>query len=172
MDSAKKEQQKWYASKLNFIPEVASEMALPQKVTIFDSTLREGEETPGVVMTIEDKVSIAKALEDLGVRELEIGFPGQIEEHAETLKALKKAGISMKIGAMIRLWSPDWKRQIDNCVKLGADILEIVSPASDFQLAHRNAKHGQFMDRMLELTEYALTTGKIVLCEGPFAFWC
>jgi 2-isopropylmalate synthase len=162
MDTNKQQERKWYQSELNRCPEVERQMSLPKKVTIFDSTLREGEETPGVIMTVEDKVTIAKLLEDLGVRELEVGYPGQIEEHAEAFKALKKAGISIKIGTLIRLWCDDWKRQIDKCVELGSDILELPSPASNYNLAFRNAKRGQFIDRLLEMTEYAKSTGIMV----------
>lgn len=155
-------ERKWFPSEFNFAPEVISQMNLPAKVTPFDSTLREGEETPGVVMTIENKVTIARALEELGVRELEIGYCGYIEDHAEAVRALKKAGISIKIATLIRMWSPNFKKEIDECVKLGVDILELCGGASDYQLAIRKLSRGQFMDRMLEATEYAKTTGLIV----------
>jgi len=151
LDPAKK----WHASELNLCPDLIKQMNLPRKVTPFDSTLREGEETPGVVMTLEDKVQIARKLEELGVRELEIGYPGLLESHAEILRTLKQEGFSFKIGALIRMWAPDFKREIDRAVDLGADILELCSGASDHQLNIRNFTRGRLIDTLLEATEYA-----------------
>lgn len=155
-------ERRWYASELNLCPEVQRQMSLPKKVIPFDSTLREGEETPGVVMTLEDKVNIARKLEELGVTELEIGFPGFFESHAEALKALKRENLSIKIGALIRLWAPDFKREIDESVKLGADIVELCCGASDHQLRIRNFTRGKLMDTMLEAVEYAKGFGTII----------
>lgn len=153
---------KWYPSELNLAPEVVSQMNLPAKVTPFDSTLREGEETPGVVMTIADKVKIAHSLEDMGVKELEIGYPGYIEDHAEAVKSLKRAGIKIKIAALIRMWSENYKAEIDKCAELGVDILELCGGSSDYQMAIRKMSRGQFMDRMLDATEYAVKSGLMV----------
>ncbi|MFH1027023.1 MAG: 2-isopropylmalate synthase, partial [Pseudomonadota bacterium] len=48
---------------------------------------------------------------------------------------------------------------IDECVKLGIDILELIGGSSDYQLAFSKLSRGQYMDRMLEATEYAKATG-------------
>ena len=53
---------KWYPSPLNHHEDVEKLMDLPEKITVFDSTLREGEETPGVVMPPEVKIKIAHKL--------------------------------------------------------------------------------------------------------------
>jgi isopropylmalate/homocitrate/citramalate synthase len=113
-------------------------------------------------MSLTDKVQIARKLEELGVKEVEIGYPGLLESHAEALKTLKSEGFSFKLGALIRMWAPDFKREIDQCVKLGADILELCSGASDHQLSIRNSTRGQLIDTMLEATEYAKKSGAIV----------
>ena len=153
---------KWYPSELNFHPEVQKLMTLQDKVTIFDSTLREGEETPGLVMTIKDKVQIAQRLAELGVENVEIGYPGYIADHAETVRALRERCLPLKLGALIRIWSPTFKQEIDECIRLGVDIIEICGGASDHQLKIRNMSRGHFMDRMLEATEFAKKSGKIV----------
>jgi len=50
---------KWWVSPYNFFPEVRQELMLPPKVQIHDATLRDGEQTPGVVFSIDDKIAIA-----------------------------------------------------------------------------------------------------------------
>ncbi|MFQ5815644.1 MAG: 2-isopropylmalate synthase, partial [Candidatus Hydrothermarchaeaceae archaeon] len=50
-------------------------MNLPDKVSVFDTTLRDGEQTPGVSLTSDDKLVIARQLDKLGVDIIEAGFP-------------------------------------------------------------------------------------------------
>ena len=49
----------WWVSPYNVAPEVTSKMNLPEKVEIHDATLRDGEQTPGIVFSVEDKIAIA-----------------------------------------------------------------------------------------------------------------
>jgi isopropylmalate/homocitrate/citramalate synthase len=153
---------KWYPSPYNHHPEVEKLMTLPKKITVFDSTLREGEETPGVVMTLETKVRIAEKLVELGVVEAEIGYVGYIEDHAYVVKALRERKLPLMLGSLIRMWSPNFKMEIDKAVELGVDILELCGGASDHQLRIRNMSRGQLMDRMIEATEYARRSKKII----------
>ncbi len=57
----------WWVSPYNFIETVRSEFNLPQKVLIHDATLRDGEQTPGVVFQKDDKIRIAQKLDEVGV---------------------------------------------------------------------------------------------------------
>ena len=61
------EEGKWWVSPYNFNPEVRKSLDLPQKVEIHDATLRDGEQTPGVVFSIDDKIRIASKLSEVGV---------------------------------------------------------------------------------------------------------
>jgi len=49
----------WWVSPYNFVPDVTSKFQLPARVSIHDATLRDGEQTPGVVFSVADKVAIA-----------------------------------------------------------------------------------------------------------------
>lgn len=157
-----KSEAKWYPSPFNHHPEVEKLMTLPRKITVFDSTLREGEETPGVVMTLDTKVAIAEKLVELGVVEAEIGYVGLFEEHAEVVRRIRKKGLPLTLGTLIRMWSPDFKKEIDKAVEVGVDIIELCGGSSDHQLEIRNMSRGLLMDRMIEATEYARTSNKIV----------
>jgi 2-isopropylmalate synthase len=65
------------------------------RIVIFDTTLRDGEQSPGASMSVEEKITIAKAFEDLGVDVMEVGFPaasnGDFQAATEIGKILKKA---------------------------------------------------------------------------------
>src|SRR5690606_41222512 len=63
----------WWVSPFNVKPEVTAEFDLPARVEIHDATLRDGEQTPGVVMSPEDKVAIAEMMSDVGVDRIEAG---------------------------------------------------------------------------------------------------
>ena len=66
---------KWWVSPYNFVPEVREGLTLPPKVEIHDATLRDGEPTPGVVFSIDDKIRIATKLDEVGVERIEAGMP-------------------------------------------------------------------------------------------------
>ncbi|MFX1463017.1 MAG: hypothetical protein ACFFBF_08180, partial [Promethearchaeota archaeon] len=73
--------QRWWSYEWNFSESVRSQMKLPKRVIIKDDTLREGEETPGTFFTINQKVEIAKLLEEMGIPEIEVGYAAGIKEH-------------------------------------------------------------------------------------------
>jgi hypothetical protein len=69
------ESEKWHVSPLNFVPEVRATLQLPEKVIMSDCTLREGEQQPGVVLTPEEKLRLARMLDEVGIPQLEVGMP-------------------------------------------------------------------------------------------------
>ena len=68
------------------------------RVYIFDTTLRDGEQSPGATMTLEEKLQVAEALDDMGVDIIEAGFPiasnGDFEAVAEVAKRSKNSVIA------------------------------------------------------------------------------
>jgi len=66
---------KWWVSPYNFIEDVRKTLNLPDKVEIHDVTLRDGEQTVGVVFNKDDKLAIAKMLSEIGVDRIEAGMP-------------------------------------------------------------------------------------------------
>ena len=57
----------WWVSPYNFVPEVRGTFDLPETVSIHDATLRDGEQTPGVVFSVADKIAIAEKLDEVRV---------------------------------------------------------------------------------------------------------
>ncbi len=66
------------------------EMSLPKEVTIYDVTLRDGEQYPGLVFRKEDKIRLAEALDSLGVKRLEAGMPAVSQDDLEAAKEIVK----------------------------------------------------------------------------------
>ena len=113
--------QRWWSFEWNFFESIRNQMALPKKVIIKDDTLREGEETPGTYFTIDQKIEIAKLLEEMGIPEIEVGYAAGIKEHADTFKALKKEGIKMKLSSHARMYAEDIKKEVDDILAAEAD---------------------------------------------------
>ena len=118
-------QDRFYTSKWNLREEVTAQLNLPDKVSFVDTTLREGEETPWVAYTIEDKLKIAKALEDVNVDEIDCGFPSLSKEHFDTVRAIKDKGLHIKTMGLTRLDAGDPEKAIDKGIDSGADVIQL-----------------------------------------------
>ncbi len=113
----------WWVSPYNFKTDVRSGLELPEKVEIHDATLRDGEQTPGVVFSIDDKIKIATKLDELGVERIEAGMPAVSPQDAEAIKEISKLGLKSRIFTFSRAL----KQDIDMALECGADgvIIEV-----------------------------------------------
>ena len=98
---------KWWVSPYNFEPEVRASLELPEKVEIHDATLRDGEQTPGVVFSVDDKIAIATKLDELGVDRIEAGMPAVSAQDAEAITEISKLGLKSKIFTFARAMQKD-----------------------------------------------------------------
>ncbi|HEX4137679.1 MAG TPA: hypothetical protein VHY84_23920 [Bryobacteraceae bacterium] len=105
----------WWVSPYNFLPEVRGTYQLPAKVSIHDATLRDGEQTPGVVFSIADKIAIAEKLDEIGVDRIEAGMPAVSEPDFEAIKKISKLGLKAKIYTFARAMNSD----IDKALECG-----------------------------------------------------
>ncbi len=114
---------KWWVSPYNFVPEVRQSLDLPEKVDIHDATLRDGEQTPGVVFSIDDKLAIARKLNEVGVERIEAGMPAVSPQDEEAIKEIAKLGLSSRIFTFARAMKAD----IDKALECGANgvIIEV-----------------------------------------------
>jgi len=118
------EENKWWVSPYNFVDEVRAGFRLPKKVEIHDATLRDGEQTPGVVFRKEDKVRIAQMLDETGVERIEAGMPAVSNEDFEAIKEISKLGLKARIYTFARAMNAD----IDKAVECGAHGVVIEIP--------------------------------------------
>ena len=105
----------WWVSPYNFVPEVRDTFQLPAKVSIHDATLRDGEQTPGVVFSVADKIAIAEKLDEVGVERIEAGMPAVSEQDFEAIKYISKMGLKAKIYTFARAINAD----IDKALECG-----------------------------------------------------
>ena len=102
MKMAYKEEGKWWVSPANYLPEVTKNYHFPEHIEILDTTLRDGEQEPGIIFTKEDKVAIAKRLDAAGVHRIEAGCPMTSEEDAAAIKEICALGLKAKIYCFVR----------------------------------------------------------------------
>ncbi|MFA6009837.1 MAG: hypothetical protein WC799_07625 [Desulfobacteraceae bacterium] len=98
---------------------------------IIDSTLRDGEQSPGVVFSLEDKIAIASMLADAGVDELEAGIPAMGEEERKDIRTLNRLGLPCPITPWARAKAED----IEYAAATGVSRVHISFPVSDIHLA-------------------------------------
>ncbi|TPW30626.1 2-isopropylmalate synthase [Pararhizobium mangrovi] len=107
---------KWWVSPYNFTPEVLEGLDLPSRVQIHDATLRDGEQTPGVVFSVEDKVRVARKLDEIGIDRIEAGMPAVSPQDEEAIKEITRLGLKSKIFTFARAM----KKDIDMALECGA----------------------------------------------------
>ncbi|HLI84302.1 MAG TPA: hypothetical protein VKV17_10315 [Bryobacteraceae bacterium] len=105
----------WWVSPYNFAPEVRGAFELPERVAIHDATLRDGEQTPGVVMSVADKIAIAEKMAEIGVERIEAGMPAVSEMDFDAIKQISKLGLSSRIYTFARAINAD----IDKAIECG-----------------------------------------------------
>lgn len=97
-----KEEGKWWVSPANYVKDVVDAYEFPAHIEILDTTLRDGEQEPGIIFTKEDKIEIAKKLDAAGVHRIEAGCPMTSEEDADAIKAICSLGLKAKIYCFVR----------------------------------------------------------------------
>ena len=115
---------KWWASPYNDVEEVRERLAFAARVTIHDATLRDGEQTPGVVFDKAAKLKIAEMLGQLGVERIEAGMPAVSESDYQAVKEISRIGLPAEIFAFVRATRKD----IDMAAEAGAGGVVIEIP--------------------------------------------
>jgi len=126
---------------------------------IFDTTLRDGEQTPGVSLTPDEKVKIARQLDKLGVDAIEAGFPIASAGEWESVSAVAKAGLSCEVVGLARANKLD----IDKALSAGVESVHVFIATSDLHLKYKlKLTREQVLDRIAESVTYAKRQARIV----------
>ena len=129
-------------------------------IRILDTTLRDGEQTPGVSLTPEDKIEIAKQLSKLGVDVIEAGFPSSSEGEKKVVKEIAKLDLTSEICALSRATQGD----IDAALECEVDLIHVFIPTSPVQMKYAvNLTPEQVLSSAVESIEYVKSHG--VKCE-------
>ena len=125
-------------------------------VRIFDTTLRDGEQTLGVSLSPDQKLVIAKKLDDLGVDAIEAGFPVISEGELKAVQMITSEGLSCEIAGLTRTI----KKDIDAAIDAGLNYVHTFIATSDIHLEHKlKMTRDQALEKAIEAVEYGKSRG-------------
>jgi len=150
---------KLYIGDLN---ERASEAQPRGPIGLYDTTLRDGEQTVGVVLSPQNKLEIARLLDELGVDRIEAGFPRVSPEDAEAVRLIAEAGLRAEVWGFARAVRAD----VDALLELGVRAAVIESPVSDVKLRAYGVDRDEMLRRIRTAVEHAVQNGVTVAYFG------
>ena len=137
-----------------------------KSIKIVDTTLRDGEQTAGVVFANHEKVTIAQMLSDLGVNQLEVGIPAMGGDEEEAIKAICKKNLKPSIMA----WNRAVISDIEKSIECGVDAAAISISVSDIHIEHKLKTTRQWViENMVKSVEFAKKNGLYVSVNGEDA---
>jgi isopropylmalate/homocitrate/citramalate synthase len=131
-------------------------------VGLYDTTLRDGEQTVGVVLSPQDKLEIARALDEAGIDRIEAGFPRVSQEDAEAIRLIAGAGLRAEVWGFSRAVPAD----VEALVELGVRAAVIESPISDLKLEALGVSRETMLERIARAVSFATEHGITVAFFG------
>lgn len=147
----------FWVSSANYEDAVRKKFALPQQVSIHDATLRDGEQTPGIVLSHDEKVEIARLLDSVGVDRIEAGMPAVSDDDRIAVRKIASLGLSSKIFTFARAKRED----IDLAVECGAQGVIIEVPTSVPKLKYQFPRwtEDDVVSMSVDIVSYAKSKG-------------
>src|ERR1700726_3593007 len=124
-------------------------------IRFYDTTLRDGEQTVGVVLSPQQKLEIARQLDQLGVSRIEAGFPRVSPEDAEAIQLIEKAGLKAELWGFSRAVKAD----VEELVRLGLRAAIIEAPTSDIKLKAYGLTREDVLRRVVDAMTLAKQNG-------------
>jgi isopropylmalate/homocitrate/citramalate synthase len=133
-----------------------------RRIGIYDTTLRDGEQTVGVVLSPDDKLAIAIALDGLGVDRIEAGFPRVSDDDVKAYELIMAAQLKAEIWGFSRAVPAD----VEQLLELGVNSAVIEAPLSDGKLAAYGMDRDTVMGRVVTAVEHAAANDVTVCFFG------
>ena len=136
-------------------------------IYIVDTTLRDGEQTAGVVFANEEKIIIADMLSELGVDQLEVGIPTMGGDEKNAIKEIVKRNNYKK---SIMAWNRAVIKDIEESIDCGVDAVAISVSVSDIHIKHKlKTSRAWVLENMIKSVEFAKQNGLYVSVNGEDA---
>lgn len=133
--------------------------ALKGKIIIDDTTLRDGEQSAGVVFANQEKIRIAKLLDEIGVQQIEAGIPTMGGDEKESIKKIVK----MNLKASILGWNRTVIKDVEHSLDCGVDAVALSLSASDIHIKYKLKKDRDWVLKSVEeSTKFAKKHGLYV----------
>jgi isopropylmalate/homocitrate/citramalate synthase len=141
---------------------INDEAAIGGSVGLYDTTLRDGEQTVGVVLDAEQKLEIARALDKLGIDRIEAGFPRVSPDDRRAVELIQGAGLDAEIWGFSRALRAD----VDALLELGVRAAVIEAPVSERKLEALLLDHEEVLRRIDDAVSHATKNGMTVAFFG------
>jgi len=146
----------WFVSHYNYSEEARKGLQLPERVQIHDITLRDGEQQAGIIFRKDEKLQIARALDEAGVDRIEAGMPAVSKQEMSAVKAIANDGLSAKVFAFARCMKSD----VDLARQCDVDGVMMEIPSSDHLLKYAYGwPQERAVQSSVEATAYAAQHG-------------
>jgi isopropylmalate/homocitrate/citramalate synthase len=144
---------RFFTSPWNHLPEARAGLAFPPRVRFHDVTLRDGEQQAGVAFTPEDKLAIARRLDQAGVDRIEAGMPAVSAQDEAAMVSIVEAGLEAEIFAFARCMSAD----VEKAKACGASGVVVEIPSSGHII---DRAYGWPLERAIDLSIEATLAAK------------
>ena len=141
------------------IEDVKEELKIPDRINIFDTTLRDGEQAPGIALTVDEKIKIAQKLDELGVDTIEMGFPTVSEGERKAAKKMVELGFKSNLCGLARVLQKDIDAVIDSDLSYAHLFIGTSPLHRDYKL---NKSKTEILNQAIEAVEYAKDHGLTV----------
>ncbi len=149
----------WWVAPTNYADEVVEQHTFPKKIEVLDTSLRDGEQQPGVTFTKDDKVAISKKLAEVGVHRIEVATPAVSQADADAVREVVDLNLGPKIFVFVRNMVEDMKL----AKSLGVDGVIAEVPGSEHLLKFgKNWTADRAVKAAVEATSYAHEEGLYV----------
>jgi isopropylmalate/homocitrate/citramalate synthase len=132
------------------------------EVGFYDTTLRDGEQTVGVVLAPEEKLELARGLDELGIERIEAGFPRVSQDDWRAVDLIANAGLEAQVWGFSRAVPAD----LEALVELGVGASVIESPISDLKLEALGVSRDEMLERIHRAVSFASRHGILVAFFG------
>jgi isopropylmalate/homocitrate/citramalate synthase len=149
-------------SSLYWTGSINDQAQLGGSVGLYDTTLRDGEQSVGVVFDAQEKLELARGLDELGIDRIEAGFPRVSDDDWEAVKLIAAAGLGAEVWGFSRAVAAD----VEALVELGVSASVIESPVSDLKLEALAVSRGEMLERIRKAVSFAASAGITVAYFG------